>query len=69
MYKHISKKAIKQYIKYCEQELKRLEKEGIKMNKYNEKHNRQFYDLTEHYLTEEYFRGQIQASNYILKNC
>ena len=69
MYKHISKKAIKNYIKYCEQELKRLEKETEKMYAENEKQNCLVYDLTDQYLTEENYRGQIKCAKFILNNC
>lgn len=69
MSKRISINDIKKYIKNCESELERLEKEGIEMNKCNEENNYIIYDLTEHYLSEENFRGQIKAGKYILNNC
>lgn len=65
----ISINYIKKYIKYWEEELKKMEKETNEMITYNEKSNQPVYDLTEQYLREENLRGRIRAGYCILNNC
>lgn len=65
----ISKRKIKEYIKFCEKKLEKLEKEGQLLFEENMKQDIFKYDLTDHYLNEENYRGQIKAAYYILNNC
>ena len=68
-YKNISKRAIKLYIKWLEEELSRKSKEIVEMQKENDEAGMQLYDLTDSYLMEENLQGQIKAANYILHCC
>ena len=67
----IKRENIKKYIRHCKCELKKIEKNIVEMQ--NENENEKFglliYDLTDTYLTEENYRGQILAATYILNNC
>lgn len=64
----MKKQEIRDYIKWLKKELNRLEKEGQRLLNENLKANREYIDLTDHYLNEENIRGQLKAANYILNN-
>lgn len=64
----MKKQEIRDYIKWLKKELNRLEKEGQRLLNKNLKADREYIDLTDHYLNEENIRGQLKAANYILNN-
>lgn len=64
----MKKQEIRDYIKWLKKELNRLEKEGQRLLNENLKADREYIDLTNHYLNEENIRGQLKAANYILNN-
>lgn len=64
----MKKQEIRDYIKWLKKELNRLEKEGQRLLNENLKADREYIDLTDHYLNEENIRGQLKAANYILNN-
>lgn len=65
----ISRESIIRYIKLCKLQLRKLRKEIVKMEKENETANIMVYDITDSYLLEENYLGQIKAATYILNNC
>ena len=69
MGKTISKRQIKSYIKYLEEELKEKSEEIKEMVEANEESEFLIYDLQEEYLIEEKLKGAIGSAYYILNNC
>lgn len=66
MYKPISKRKIKSFIKSLEEKLKEKEEEIERYQKENENAKTILYDLKEQYLLEERIRGRIESAKYIL---
>lgn len=75
LYKNISKKCVKHYIKSLEKQLEDKGNEIIQYNKENEEFLKRhpysglLHDLTEEYLREANLQGQLTAAKYILHNC
>lgn len=65
----IKRESIINYIKLCKIQLKKLRKEIVKMQNENEANGLMIYDITDSYLLEENYMGQIKAATYILNNC
>lgn len=69
MTNRISKRKIKKYIKWLEEEYEKRSKKLERLQKINDKEEAMYYDLREDYERLAEYKGEIRASIYILNNC
>lgn len=69
MTNRISKRKIKEYIKWLEKKYEERSKEVEECQKINDNEESMIYDLRESYEDLAEYQGAIRASYYILNNC
>lgn len=69
MANRISKRKIKEYIKWLEEKYEENSREVEERQKINDNEETMIYDLRESYETLANYQGAIRASYYILNNC